>query len=57
MANTKFDAKSFNPEAFKYKADRIPRARLNEIRKSRVLVGNPDIRCLLYTSPSPRDRG
>lgn len=44
MANTKFDAKSFNPEAFKYKADRIPRARLNEIRKSRVLVGNPDIR-------------
>ena len=44
MANTKFDAKSFNPEAFKYKADRIPRTRLNEIRKSRVLVGNPDIR-------------
>lgn len=44
MPNTKFDAKSFNPEAFKYKADRIPRTRLNEIRKSRVLVGNPDIR-------------
>ena len=33
MPNTKFDAKSFNPEAFKYKADRIPRTRLNEIRK------------------------
>ena len=44
MPNAKFDAKSFNPEAFKYKADRIPRTRLNEIRKSRVLVGNPDIR-------------
>lgn len=44
MANIKFDAKSFNPQAFKYKADRIPRTRLNEIRKSKVLVGNPDIR-------------
>ena len=39
-----FDAKTFNPQAFKYKADRIPRTRLNEIRKSKVLVGNPDIR-------------
>lgn len=27
----KFDAKSFNPQAFKYKADRIPRTRMNEI--------------------------
>lgn len=44
MPNTKFDAKSFNPQAFKYKADRVPRVRLNELRKSRVLVGNPDIR-------------
>lgn len=42
--HTKFDAKSFNPEAFKYAVDRIPRTRLNEIRKSRVLAGNPDIR-------------
>ena len=49
MANTKFDAKSFNPEAFKYKADRIPRTRLNEIRKSRVLAGNPDIREVFAT--------
>lgn len=40
----KFDAKSFNPQAFKYAVDRVPRTRLNEIRKSRVLVGNPDIR-------------
>jgi len=44
MPNTKFDAKSFNPQAFKYLVDRVPRERLNEIRKSRVLVGNPDIR-------------
>ena len=43
MPNAKFDAKSFNPEAFKYIMDRIPRTRLNEIRKSKVLVGNPDI--------------
>lgn len=49
MPNSKFDAKSFNPQAFKYKADRIPRTRLNEIRKSRVLVGNPDIRDVFAT--------
>ena len=24
MPNTKFDAKSFNPQAFKYAVDRIP---------------------------------
>lgn len=44
MPNTKFDAKSFNAEAFKYAVDRIPRTRLNEMRKSKVLTGNPDIR-------------
>lgn len=44
MPNTKFDAKSFNPQAFKYAVDRIPRTRLNEMRKSRALAGNPDIR-------------
>ena len=36
MANDKFDAKSFNPQAFKYTVDRVPRTRLND--------------CLLYTS-------
>lgn len=46
MPNEKFDAKSFNPQAFKYRADRIPRVRLNEMRKSRVLAGNPDIRAV-----------
>lgn len=44
MPNNKFDAKSFNPQAFKYLVDRAPRTRLNELRKSRVLAGNPDIR-------------
>lgn len=44
MANTKFDFKSFNPQAFKYSVDRVPRTRLNEMRKSRALAGNPDIR-------------
>lgn len=44
MPNAKFNAKSFNPEAFKYAVDRIPRTRLNEMRKSKVLTGDPDIR-------------
>jgi len=44
MPNTKFDAKSFNPEAFKYMVGRIPNLTLNELRKSQALTGNPDIR-------------
>jgi len=47
--DTKFDAKSFNPRAFKYAVDRIPRTRLNEMRKSRALAGNPDIRDVFST--------
>ena len=39
MANTKFDSKSFNPQAFKYSVDRVPRTRLNEMRKSRAWQG------------------
>ena len=49
MPNAKFDAKSFNPQAFKYRVDRIPRTRLNEMRKSRILAGNPDIRSVFTT--------
>lgn len=45
----KFDAKSFNPQAFKYRADRVPRTRLNEMRKSKVLAGNPDIHTVFTT--------
>ncbi len=44
MPNTKFDAKSFNPEAFKYMVGRVPNLKLNELRKSRALAGNADIR-------------
>lgn len=44
MPNTKFDAKSFNPEAFKYMVGRIPNLKTNELKKSRALAGNPDIR-------------
>lgn len=43
MANAKFDAKSFNPEAFKYSVDRVPNLKTNELKKSRALKGNPDI--------------
>lgn len=45
----KFDSKSFNPQAFKYKADRIPRTRLDELRKSRVLAPNPDVKNVFST--------
>jgi hypothetical protein len=44
MANVKFDSKSFNPEAFKYSTERVPNLRLNEMRKSKALRGNGDIR-------------
>lgn len=44
MANNKFDSKSFNAEAFKYMVDRVPNLNLNELKKSRALAGNSDIR-------------
>lgn len=49
MANSKFDAKSFNPEAFKYMVGRVPNLTLNALKKSRALAGNPDIRAV-FTS-------
>ena len=39
-----FDAKSFNEKAFKYSVDKVPNLKMNEIKKSRALVGNPDIK-------------
>ena len=39
-----FDAKSFNPQAFKYAVERVPNLKTNELKKSKALVGNPDIR-------------
>ena len=44
MANAKFDSKSFNQEAFRYMVERIPNLKMNELKKSRALAGNPDIR-------------
>lgn len=46
MANTKFDAKSFNPEAFKYSVDRVPNLNMSELKKSRAVRGNAEIASL-----------
>lgn len=40
----KFDSKSFNEKAFKYSVDRVPILKTNELKKSRALTGNEDIR-------------
>lgn len=44
MANTKFDAKSFQPEAFSYLVQRVPNLRMNELKKSKALAPNPELR-------------
>lgn len=41
---SKFDSKSFNPQAFKYRVGRVPNLKMNEIKKSRVLAPNADIK-------------
>ena len=40
----KFDSKSFNEVAFKYLVERVPNLKMAEIKKSRALKGNQDIR-------------
>ena len=40
----KFDSKSFNEKAFKYSVNRVPNLKKNELRKSKALKGNEDIR-------------
>lgn len=40
----KFDSKSFNEQAFKYKVDRVPNLKTNELKKSKALAPNGDIR-------------
>lgn len=40
----KFDSKSFNPQAFKYAVGRVPNLKMNELKKSKALSGNVDIR-------------
>lgn len=44
MPNNKFDSKSFNPQAFKYMVGRVPNLHMHEIKKSKALAGNPDIK-------------
>lgn len=44
MPNTKFDSKSFNPEAFRYMVSRVPNLHMHEIKKSRALASNPDVK-------------
>ena len=44
MPNTKFDSKSFNAEAFRYIVNRVPNLKMNELKKSAALTGNPDIK-------------
>ena len=44
MPNTKFDAKSFNPEAFGIYINNVPNLRRNELLKSRALKGNEQIK-------------
>lgn len=44
MANTKFDSKSFNPEAFGAYVDRIPNLKKNELLQSKALTPNAQIR-------------
>jgi hypothetical protein len=41
---TQFDAKSFNPTAFKYGVDRVPNLKTNELIKSKALARRPDIK-------------
>lgn len=41
-----FDSKTFNPQAFKYAVDRVPNLKTNELKKSRALTGNADIRAV-----------
>lgn len=47
MPNDKFDSKSFNPQAFKYMVERVPNLHMHEIKKSKALAGNPDIKATL----------
>lgn len=41
-----FDSKSFNEKAFKYAVNRVPNLKMNEIKKSKALIGNPDIKAV-----------
>lgn len=44
MAATQFDAKSFNPQAFKYGVDRVPNLKTNELIKSKAISRRPEFK-------------
>lgn len=46
MPNAKFDAKSFNPEAFGKYLETVPRLKRNELLKSGAVVGSETLRSL-----------
>lgn len=39
----KFNSKDFNAEAFKYSVSRVPNTKLNELKKSRAVVGDAEL--------------
>ena len=49
MPNTKFDNKSFNPEAFGRYVESVPRLKRNELLKSNAVVGS-DVLAGLFSS-------
>lgn len=49
MPNTRFDSKSFNPEAFGAYVDRIPNVTKSELAKSRAIGANENARNALAT--------
>ena len=44
MPNTRFDSKSFNPEAFGHYVNRIPNVTKTELAKSRAVGANENAR-------------
>lgn len=44
MANSKFNSKSFNSEAFRYMLERVPNLNMNELKKCGALASNTDIK-------------
>ncbi len=44
MTNSKFDSKSFNPQAFSYMVGRVPNLKMNELKKCGALTSSPDMK-------------
>ena len=52
MKSTKFNAKSFNPEAFGYSVKRINGLKIDELIKAKALTANPDIKNIFSSGSS-----